>query len=149
MSGWTTPYIGRTDMHCWALVRAIFAEQRGIQLPEYGDIDAGELDAVARAVQEGRSYSATWYRVDPFPGGEEPFDIVVMKGWLPGLDGVVRRGVIHTGVVTRKGHVIHTDVGYAVVEVSLSHPMLRRRVVGCYRHVSHGGGGGGASVTAG
>lgn len=144
---WAAEYIGRTDMHCWGLVRSVYEAQLGIRLVEYGDVDAQEIHAVAEAVAHGRSHSSTWYRVEPFPGGEQTFDVAVMKGWLATPTGDLRRGVIHTGVVSRKGYVLHTDLGYAVVEVGLDHPSVKRRLVGCYRHVAHGGGRGGASPT--
>jgi hypothetical protein len=115
------------------------AEHCGIELPSYGEIDAQALAAVQRAVGVGADQDP-WQPVKPFPGQERPFDVVVMTGWLPDVDGVARRGTIHTGIVSRKGHVLHTDMGYAVVEVPLTHVTVRRRLVGCYRHFVHVGG---------
>lgn len=126
-------YVGRTDLHCWGLVCSIYREYGGIELPEYGEVNSKEMQAIAGVVGKS-SNEHPWYSVTPFPGTERSFDVVVMKGWLPCEDGVNRRGVIHTGVVTRRGYVLHTDMGYAVVEVPLGHPTVRRRLVGCYRH---------------
>jgi cell wall-associated NlpC family hydrolase len=136
---WASHYVGRTDMHCWALVREIYERQCGIQLPSYGEVDSQEMLAVSAAVGID-ACQHPWTPVKPFPGAEQLFDVVVMKGWLPCNDGVVRRGVIHTGVVTSKGSVLHTDMGYAVVEVALSHSTVKRRLVGCYRHAAYCGG---------
>lgn len=142
---WATPYIGRTDMHCWALVREVLQAHCGVQVPSYGEVDSKEMLAVSAAVGSDAAQDP-WHPVKPFPAAERPFDVVVMRGWLSCNDGVLRRGVIHTGVVTRKGFVLHTDMGYAVVEVALSHVTVRRRLVGCYRHRQlYGGGGLGAS----
>ena len=121
-------------MHCWGLIRDIFQSQLGIMLPSYGEIDAKELQAVAEAVLVGSAARTTWSPVQPFPSAEQPYDVVVMRGWLAS-GGRVQRGVVHTGFVTRPRHVMHTDMGYAVVEVSLSHPTVRGKLVGCYRHV--------------
>ena len=133
---WVTPYIGRTDMHCWGLIRDVFSTQLGIELPIYGEVNAKELQAVAEAVVAGTTAQTTWRSVQPFPSAEQPYDVVVMRGWLPsGEDRQLRRGVIHTGIVTRPRHVMHTDMGYAVVELPLSHPTVRGKLVGCYRHV--------------
>ncbi len=136
---WVSAYIGRTDMHCWGLVRDIYAKRLKIDLPSYGEVDYAELRAVSEAVAAGTSFPGTWRPVTPFPGLEREFDVVVMKGWLPCADGVKRRGVIHTGVVSRPAHVLHTDMGYAVVEVPLSHAFVKRRLVACYRHSACGG----------
>ena len=138
-SVWAIPYIGRSDMHCWGLVRDVYEQSLGIQLPTYGEVDARELQAVAERVLVGRSESGTWREVTPFPRDERPFDVVVMRGWLPCSDGKLRRGVVHTGLVTRPGHIMHTDLGYAVVEVPLNHPTVRGKLVGCYRHVAVAG----------
>jgi cell wall-associated NlpC family hydrolase len=127
-------------MHCWALVREIYQKHLSIALPVYSEVDYNELRAVADAVRIGAAHTGSWQQVEPFPGVERPFDVVVMRGWLPCReDGVVRRGVIHTGVITRPGRVMHTDMRYSIVEVSLSHPTVRRRLVACYRHASVGG----------
>lgn len=131
---WASEYIGRSDMHCWGLIRKVYEDQLGIGLEVYGEIDSKELRAVAEAVLNGTSgYQETWKSVDPFPGKERAYDVVVMTGWLA-VEGVPHRGVIHTGIVTRTGYVMHTDMGDAVVEVPLSNSRIKRRLVGCYRH---------------
>ena len=138
-AAWAIPYIGRTDMHCWGMVREVYQAAFGIALPEYGEIDAREMQAVAEAVLVGKSQTGTWTEVVPFPSNEKPFDVVVMRGWLPVAGGKLRRGVVHTGLVTRRGYVMHTDLGYAVVEVPLNHLTVRSKLVGCYRHVAVAG----------
>jgi cell wall-associated NlpC family hydrolase len=136
---WAADYIGRTDMHCWALIREVFGAHCGITLPTYGEVNARELHGVAAAVSRDASLPP-WEPVKPFPGSERPFDVVVMKGWLPvGDSRIRRRGVVHVGVVTRAGHILHTDWRYAVVEVPLTHITVRGRLVGCYRHAAVGG----------
>lgn len=135
---WAEHWIGRTDMHCWELVREIYAKQLNIALPSYGEVDAKALAAVSAAVDAGKGEDP-WKPVKPFPGAEQLFDVVVMTGWLGCADGRARRGVIHTGVCTGDGHVLHTDMRDAVVYVPLSHPTVRRRLVGCYRHVAFWG----------
>lgn len=133
---WMSSYIGHVNLHCWGLVRLVYEEQLGITLPLYGEIDSRELQAVAAAVADGCGRHEVWSQVQPFPGMEKAFDVVVMRGWLPCSDGSIRRGIIHTGLVTRPGYVMHTDMGYQVVEVSLKHVTVCRRLVGCYRHAA-------------
>lgn len=133
---WSASYIGRTDLHCWGLVRLVYEQQLGVQLPFYGEVDSNELQAVAEAVADGRERHEIWSHIQPFPGAERSFDVVVMRGWLPCEDGHVRRGIVHTGLITRPGYVMHTDMGYHVVEVPLRHVTVCRRLVGCYRHAS-------------
>ena len=135
---WASAYIGRADMHCWALVRTVYAEQCGVTLPEYAEVDYREMTAIAEAVSRD-SRLPTWTQVFPFPGTEVPLDVVIMKGWLPCSDGKVRRGVIHAGIITRTGYIMHTDLNYSVVEVPLNHMTVRGKLVGCYRHKVVGG----------
>lgn len=130
---WAASYIGRSDFHCWGFVRTVYENELGIQLPEYGEVNARDLHEVASAVREGVT---VWHPVLPFPGAEKPFDVVLMKGWLPCSDGVARRANIHTGVVTRRGYVVHTDLSYTVVEVPLRNQIVRGKLVACYRHSS-------------
>ena len=132
---WAGDYIGRTDMHCWGLVRAIYAKHCNVELPVYGEVDYRELNAVADAVASGTTVGP-WVKVQKFPGDEQPFDVVVMRGWLRCKDGQMRRGIIHTGVITKRSRVLHTNVGYAVVEVALNHISDKNRLIGCYRHSS-------------
>jgi hypothetical protein len=133
---WVTPFIGRTDMHCWDLVREVYAQQCRIALPVYGEVDYTELDAIAKAVEAGTQAKEPWERIARFPGDEKPFDVAVMRDWLRCDDGKMRRGVIHTGIITRRGYVLHTSGRSAVVEVQLSHPTVRRRLIACYRHIA-------------
>lgn len=136
---WAGAYVGRADMHCWALVRAVYAEHCGITLPEYAEVNYREMVGVAVAVCRDTCLPP-WLNVTPFPGSEQPFDVVVMRGWLPCRDGARRRGIVHTGVITRVGHVLHTDLNYSVVEVPLKHATVRGKLVACYRHEAVGGG---------
>jgi cell wall-associated NlpC family hydrolase len=133
---WAGPYIGRTDLNCWELVRLVYENQLGIQLPLYGEVDSQELYSVAAAVAEGTAQHETWSSVQPFPGQERSFDVAIMRGWLPCTDGHLRRDIIHTGLITRPGYVMHTDMAYQVVEVPLRHVTVCRRLVGCYRHAA-------------
>lgn len=131
---WATRYIGKRDLSCWDLVRLVFKDRVKIILPAYGEIDHKQLDEVEQAVSDGRTANDVWLPVIPFPGGEKPLDVVVMSGWLKDANGHTRRGIVHTGVVTQPGFVLHTDLGDEVVEVPLRHPMVKRRIVAAYRH---------------
>src|SRR5262245_40228730 len=125
---WLGKYIGRSGLNCWDLVREIYFEHWGIQLPTYGEIDTKELWAVAKAVSEGTTTDPTWTPVER--AHIEPLDVVIMRGWLPCADKKVRRGVVHAGLVSRPGHVLHTNLGYTVVEVPFTSPTVRSSIVG-------------------
>lgn len=136
---WSSEFIGRTDMNCWALVRTVYAQHCGISLPSYAGLDYREMNAVQQVIGTEAALPP-WLPVKPFPGAERQFDVVIMRGWLPCSDGVKRRGIVHAGIVTRTGHVMHTDMEYAVVEVPLAHITVRGKLVACYRHEALGAG---------
>lgn len=130
-------YIGRTDMDCWGLVRAVY-QTVGVVLPTYGEFDHRVLEGVAAAVAADAG-TPPWSAVSPFPGAETVLDVIVMTGWLKCLDGIKRRATVHCGVVPRPGFVLHTDMGNAVVEVPLDHFTVKGKLRGCYRHDLIGG----------
>ncbi|KFI24361.1 hypothetical protein CG51_18175, partial [Haematobacter missouriensis] len=59
---------------CWSLVQQVYADQLGIELPIYGEIEASDLLRVARAMDEGQA-SDGWIEVmEP-----QEYDVILMR----------------------------------------------------------------------
>lgn len=94
MSEWANRYLGLTfedaERPCWELVREVFARERGVRLPAFGD-----------AVEQGESEAWRAWRSIP-SGSERGFDLVMFK--VGGIEA-------HVGLVTRPGQMIQVDTG--------------------------------------
>lgn len=107
-AGWASDYIGlpwlphgrgRDGVDCWGLVRLVYAERFGLQLPTYAGQYAGVEDRedLARLV---RGEVSRWQPVAA--GHERTGDLAVLR--VLGHD-------CHTGVVTEPGWVLHIMEG--------------------------------------
>lgn len=117
---WWAPYIGTpfAECHCWGLVRRVYRDMLHVDLPEYGEISARDLVKIAREIRT--ACDTTWERVfDP-----RPFDVVTMRA---------RKTVVHVGVVTRPGWLLHTEEACDAVTVPMDHISVRGRIVGYWR----------------
>lgn len=130
---WAARYIGlpfedggrtRRGLDCWGLVRLVFAAERGIELPSYGEISAGDLMALARAFTAGAE-GAHWMQVT-LP---QEFDVVLMRS------GHGHRGVVHVGVIAGPGRLLHVERTTASVIVPLSHLSVAGRITGYRRYI--------------
>jgi cell wall-associated NlpC family hydrolase len=121
---WWAAYIGLTydRAHCWELVRRVYADRLGIDLPTYAEIDARNLAAVSRVMQSDAQGEA-WQAVsDP-----RAFDVVLLSG---------RSRVAHVGVMVDATRVLHTEKATGCVLVQVTNPLIAGRVLGYRRHVS-------------
>lgn len=116
---WWGSYIGTpyAALHCWGLVRRVYADLLGVDLPEYAHLAPGQHRAVMAAMQAG---AADWAEAD----GSRPFDVVLMRR---------HRLPLHVGVVTKPGWVLHTERETDAVHVPLTHPSVAGRVTGYRR----------------
>jgi hypothetical protein len=136
MSPWTNDYIGipylsggrdRAGSDCWGLVRLVYREQYGIDLPSYGEIDydAANIAQTAGLIADHRDQ---WQDVqDPCAG-----DVVLLR-----IEGYPA----HVGVMidaTRMLHV-HRDGLTSCIE-RLDGGSWRHRIEGYYRHAERLGG---------
>ena len=123
MSAWWGKYIGTlyAEAHCWELVRRVYAAERGIDLPSYGEIDAAKLVEVARGMA-GAQADEIWV---PVTNGEA-FDVALLRG---------RAQVWHVGVMVGPRQMLHTERATDAVVVPLSHPLIAGRVTGYRRYV--------------
>jgi cell wall-associated NlpC family hydrolase len=131
MRGWEARYVGmpyvdggRNDkgVDCWGLVRLIYAEQLGIELPSYGEISAEDLLKVARRITAGKD-GEEWENVTRET--IQPFDVCVMR-----FHGV--RTVGHVGIVVTKKTIIHVEKGANTALVPLTDMTIRERIA-CFR----------------
>ena len=140
---WAGGYVGipfkelgrdRQGCDCWGLVRLIYAEQAGLDLPDfigcYSSADDGEqIGATIAATRDG---SDEWEEVEA--GSERLLDAVLMRGHFTGPDGVVRRAEMHCGLVLVPGVLIHVEVGInAALGYYRQDPRIRPRVVSFHR----------------
>ena len=124
------PYIGLPfgtgpgQVTCWSLVRRVYAEQFGLDLPEFGDIDPRDLVRVARQMQRGDD-GLIWREPSvPLPG-----DLIAMRGARGG------RAICHVGLLAAPGQMLHAEEGTGAVLVPLDHYTIRHRVAGFRRYV--------------
>lgn len=116
----------RAGCDCWGLVRLVFQEKAGIELPSYGEIGAHELMAISRELCRGM-IDQTWQRVDREP--RHGLDVAVMKR----LDkaGAVP---VHVGVMLDARRLLHVEVETDSVIIPANHPSIASRLIGFYRH---------------
>lgn len=125
---WTGRYVGRPfgegagEVTCWALLRAVYAEQLGVDLPAYGEIGAADLLRVARAMERDKDS-------DPWREVVEPraFDVAVMR----------RRKVAgHVGVMVDPNRVLHVERATSACIEDVRDWSIRHRLIGFRRHAT-------------
>jgi len=115
---------GRTvaGLDCWGLVRLIYAQELGMELPSYGEISAHDLVRVSREITDGKD-GDVW--ADVAKADLKAFDVVVMR-----YHGSRRIG--HVGVLADATTMIHVEEASAAVVVPLAHFTIRERIA-CFR----------------
>ena len=137
---WTSDYLeipfaydgrDRKGCDCWGLVRLIYREQLGIELPSFSEIPATETPTVL-AVMSGKSAGRPWSEVALTD--IRPFDVVRMIGYFRGADGVRYRGPVHVGCAIDSSTIIHIEPRQFVLAQPISSPALANRIVAVHRH---------------
>lgn len=130
---WWGAYVGlpfvdggrdRAGCDCWGLVRLVYRDCLGIDLPSYGEISARDLIRVARAMGDGQA-APCWAAVEAVP---VPYDVVLMRA------RGASRSVAHVGVAVDAARVLHTEAGRGAAVVPLSHISVAGRIVGLRRY---------------
>lgn len=127
---------GPDGFDCWGYARAIYAEQFGIELPDYADAysDAHDHASVAAAVQAGLREG--WTEIDRAHAAPRCGDLLVInvatRPWHCGLLVTPER-FLHCP--TQQSRDSGIEIGSSCVE-RLDSATFRNRIEGIYRHAS-------------
>lgn len=132
---WSTGYIGlpwqdrgltRAGIACWGLVRLVYAERLGLDVPDYAAevVSLAERAEVA-AVFAGGTVAGPWAAVPE--GDAREFDVVVFR--RAGLDA-------HVGIITEPGRMLHITSGQDSAVIDYTAGRWAPRLSGTYRHES-------------
>lgn len=102
---------------CWGLVRLIYKNELGIDLPDYLDAYEDTLDkhGVSKTLEEERD--EYWAH----PDKPEMFDVIILN--MRGLP-------MHMGVVTKPNHMIHCVKGMNTVHEHFGTARWKHKVMG-------------------
>lgn len=109
---------------CWGLVRRVYADRLGVDLPIYGEISARDLARVARAMDAGQGNG--WQAVQ----AAAPLDVVGMRSGSGG------QRVVHVGVMVDAQRLLHVEAASAAVVVPVAHFSVAGRIVGYWRRAA-------------
>lgn len=143
---WISRYVGlpfkmngrdETGVDCWGLVRLVYRDVAGIELPSYGEIHAANLAAVAQQITAD-SQVGPWREVRP--EADKELDVVLMRHRIKTAAGTIRFPS-HCGVVVTPGHILHvkeeTDsvvVVYRSGSTKAPDPVISHTISGVFRH---------------
>jgi cell wall-associated NlpC family hydrolase len=128
---WTDDYIGiafafdgrtRQGCDCWGLVRIVYAEQLGVELPQIGGAYTEHSTASLRRIHAAAAAEAQrWHEVK----APEPFDVVLL-----------RRGKVnaHVGIVCGRKQMLHIQHGINAMVEPYNGLQWRHHVAGFYRY---------------
>jgi len=140
---WTESYLDipfafdgrdRTGCDCWGLLRLIYAEQLGIELPSFSDVPAAESHLVMQEMVR-QSRTRPWLDV-PLSDLRE-FDAVRMIGHYRDGNGVMHRGPIHVACALDNSTILHIEPGRGVIAQPITEQAIARRIVAVHRHEAH------------
>mgnify|MGYP000125468472 CR=1 FL=1 len=118
-----------TGLDCWGLVRLIYREVAGIELPTYGDISAYDLMRVAREFRKATTAtSEIWHKVTDAP--RRMLDVVVMTVFEDGA-----KVPYHCGLMVSPRRMVHIEKATHSHTVTLDNPTVGPRIIDIYRHV--------------
>lgn len=123
------PYVDKgrliTGCDCWGLLRLVYREQRGIDVPSYSEdyVTAADRKALAGLIA---GELEPWREIEA--GNERTFDAVLMR------EGRFPR---HIGIVTESGRLLHVSSGASSLIERYREGALQHRVVGFYRYRDH------------
>lgn len=124
---WWDSYIGLPfgegpgEVTCWGLVRRVYADRLGVDLPAYGEISARDLARIARTMEADKDDG--WRS----PAVPAPLDVVLMRGPRSGAR------VVHVGVMVDRAQMLHVEEASAAVVVPTTHWSVAARILGYRR----------------
>jgi cell wall-associated NlpC family hydrolase len=134
VESWANTYIGlpyadhgrtRDGCDCWGLVRLVYRDRLGIELPSLADgyVAANDRASVARLIADERTDTG-WHEIEH--GAERPLDLVLLRiGGEP----------CHVGLVVEPGLMLHILKGTNATTERYARPMWIRRVESYWRWI--------------
>lgn len=128
-AGWSNAYVGlpwldggrdSAGLDCWGLVRLVYEDRFGVELPSLSDgyRDTRDFDAIANLYEVER---CDWIeRPGPAPGDVVAFRIIGIP--------------LHVGVIVDARSFLHAWVERGTCLDRLTSPAWRPRILGFYRH---------------
>ncbi len=106
---------------CWGLVKLIYKEQLGIELPGYEEIYETTNDREILAATIRDESNNKWLN----PDTPKEFDVIILKmGGMP----------MHVGIVTKKNKMIHCGKGFNTVHETFKNIRWKHKVIGFARY---------------
>lgn len=118
----------RDGCDCWGLVRLVYMEVAGIELPAYGEISSADLLRVARTMRDGAT-DGDWRDVGGPP--RRPLDVALMRRPLGGPGAAW-----HCGVMATDRLLLHTEPPVDSHLIEMDQISVAARIVCFYRHRS-------------
>jgi len=112
---------GTGEVTCWGLVRLVYADRLGLDLPAYGEISARDLIRVSRTMEAAKDDG--WRS----PAVPEAHDVVLMRAAGTG------NRVVHVGVMVDRAQLLHVEAASAAVVVPVQHWSVAGRILGWRR----------------
>lgn len=117
---------GAQGWDCWGLVRHIFKERAGIELPAH-DVDTFDWRRVSREMAP-EALTSDWTQVEQ--GKEREMDVAILRSIHDG--GFA--GEFHVGLVVAQGLLLHAEEKVGTVCVPFGHLTIRDRIRRIHRH---------------
>lgn len=136
---WADQYVGlpfrdggreKPYLDCWGLVRVVYLDRLGIELPDFPGLDHAGSSTILQCVDKSIN-GGPWFKVDR----AGPFDVALMLGHYT-VDGITRAAPIHVGVCIDHKWLLHTEKSSNAVCVAMDSFTISRRILGYYRHAA-------------
>lgn len=113
--------LGADGCHCWGLLRLVFRQEKGVELPGYAGVSPDDVSDIDAIVQEEIA-AMHWQRVER----PQAFDAALFRRG---------RHDSHIGIMIDRRHMLHSDreAGAAIVE-RIDTGRWASSLVGFYRH---------------
>lgn len=114
----------RGGCDCWGLVRIVYRERLGVELPDLGETYGDALTDCAAIADLIARERPMWHPIER--GQELPGDLVTLR---------LKRVECHVGVVVSRPLMLHSEADkIAACCERYDVPLYARRVTGFYRH---------------
>lgn len=146
MTAWAQKYIGmrfvdkgrdRSGVDCWGLIYVAFRDEKKIEIEKYSDIGAKQMLAIARKMAVAKD-ADPWMNIGDMKkmilSPLRAFDVVVMWRHLEIEKGKMEYVPLHVGLMVDDRRMLHIEERHDSVCLPITHPDVRFRIEGFYRH---------------